>query len=82
MEKEGYGILNEMKCNCVVQNRLEHEEQREWMKRWMCQFHWIQTDYYQDKLLGSEYWRECAERQYDENVSLIARIAELERDKE
>lgn len=39
-----------MKCECVVLNREDDEEQREWLKRWMCQYHWMQTDYYQAKL--------------------------------
>lgn len=37
-------------CQCVVKNREEGESQREWFKRWMCMFHWMQTDYYQNKL--------------------------------
>ena len=37
-------------CNCVVKNRREGEEEREWFKRWMCMFHWMQTDYYRNKL--------------------------------
>ena len=37
-------------CHCVVKNRVKGETQREWFKRWMCMFHWIQTDYYQAKL--------------------------------
>jgi hypothetical protein len=36
-------------CNCVVKNRDEGETQREWLKRVMCMFHWMQTDYYRDK---------------------------------
>lgn len=42
--------MTETKCYCVVLNREEDESQREWFKRWMCQFHWMQTDYYQRKL--------------------------------
>lgn len=38
------------RCNCVVKNREPNETQREWFKRWMCMFHWMQTDYYQAKL--------------------------------
>lgn len=37
-------------CDCVIKNRNEDESQREWFKRWMCMYHWMQTDYYQDKL--------------------------------
>jgi hypothetical protein len=37
-------------CQCVVKNRLPEESQREWFKRWMCQWHWMETDYYQRKL--------------------------------
>jgi hypothetical protein len=37
-------------CECVVLNREEGESQREWFKRWMCMFHWMQTEYYQNKL--------------------------------
>lgn len=37
-------------CNCVVKNRNIGEEQREWFKRWMCMHHWMQTDYYQNKI--------------------------------
>lgn len=39
-------------CHCVVKNREEGEEQREWFKRWMCMHHWMQTDYYKAKLEG------------------------------
>jgi hypothetical protein len=42
--------MTESKCNCVVKNRLPDESQREWFKRWMCQWHWMETDYYQNKL--------------------------------
>lgn len=41
--------INEV-CNCVVSSRREDESQREWFKRWMCMFHWMQTDYYRAKL--------------------------------
>lgn len=41
-------------CQCVIVNREEGESQREWLKRWMCQFHWMQTDYYQAKLQPKE----------------------------
>lgn len=37
-------------CNCVVVNRNDGETQREWFKRWMCMWHWMETDYYQSKL--------------------------------
>lgn len=36
-------------CTCVVKNRIEDETEREWFKRWMCMFHWMQTDYYRSK---------------------------------
>jgi hypothetical protein len=38
------------KCNCEIRDREEHEEQRDWFKRCMCMFHWMQTDYYKNKL--------------------------------
>lgn len=37
-------------CECVVKNRNENESQRDWLKRVMCMHHWMQTDYYRDKL--------------------------------
>lgn len=37
-------------CECVVKNRQEDETMRDWLKRVMCMHHWMQTDYYQDKL--------------------------------
>lgn len=40
-----------MTCGCEVVDREEEESEREWFKRWMCMFHWMQTDYYRDKLL-------------------------------
>lgn len=39
-----------MKCGCKVVDRNEDESQREWFKRFMCMFHWMQTDYYRNKL--------------------------------
>lgn len=36
-------------CECVVQNREEGESQRDWLKRWMCMHHWMQTNYYRNK---------------------------------
>jgi len=33
-----------------MQDRKPNEEQREWLKRCMCQYHWQQTTYYQAKL--------------------------------
>lgn len=42
--------LDEPRCNCVMRNRNPDESQREWFKRWMCMFHWMQTDYYLNKL--------------------------------
>jgi hypothetical protein len=48
----------EHKCDCVMKNREPGETQREWFKRWMCMFHWMQTDYYQAKLKeGEREWR-------------------------
>lgn len=41
---------NHPQCQCVIKNRDPTESQRDWFKRWMCQFHWMQTDYYQRKL--------------------------------
>jgi hypothetical protein len=40
----------ENKCTCVVKNRLNGESQRTWIKRWMCMWHWMETDYYRNKL--------------------------------
>jgi hypothetical protein len=37
-------------CTCVIRTRGRDESQREWLKRWMCMYHWMQTDYYQIKL--------------------------------
>jgi len=45
-----FSMEDEIKCECVVKNRREDESQREWFKRWMCMYHWMQTDYYQQKL--------------------------------
>lgn len=42
--------LRKNECTCVVKNREPNETQREWFKRWMCMFHWMQTDYYQNKI--------------------------------
>ena len=39
-----------MKCECVIKNRQPNESQRDWLKRWMCMFHWVQTDYYMEKM--------------------------------
>lgn len=38
------------RCECVIKDREEDESMREWFKRWMCMHHWMQTDYYQNKL--------------------------------
>lgn len=48
-------------CTCVVKNREEGESQREWMKGWMCMFHWMQTDYYVNKTV-SEISGEAVEK--------------------
>lgn len=37
------------KCECVVVNRRDGESEREWLKRCMCMYHWMQTDYYKNK---------------------------------
>lgn len=37
-------------CLCVMKNREEGESEREWFKRCMCMHHWMQTNYYQNKL--------------------------------
>lgn len=37
-------------CTCVVKNRQLYETERDWFKRWMCMYHWMQTDYYRNKL--------------------------------
>lgn len=42
--------IEETLCTCVITNRKKGETQREWFKRWMCQWHWMETDYYQAKL--------------------------------
>jgi hypothetical protein len=42
------------RCNCIVKDREENESEREWFKRWMCMFHWMQTDYYRSKLNGND----------------------------
>ena len=51
-------------CECVVINRQDNEEQRDWLKRCMCMFHWIQTDYYRAKntLTYDEFARRQSER--------------------
>jgi hypothetical protein len=36
-------------CICVFDSRKPDEDQREWLKRCMCQSHWMQTDYYAAK---------------------------------
>ena len=42
------------KCLCVIQNRQEGESERDWLKRVMCMHHWMQTDYYRNKLNASD----------------------------
>jgi hypothetical protein len=45
--------LREMiSCWCRIENRLPGEPQREWLKRCMCLYHWMETDYYRAKLEG------------------------------
>lgn len=41
-------------CTCVIKNREENESERDWFKRWMCMHHWVQTDYYREKLLNDD----------------------------
>lgn len=41
---------DDIRCDCAVKDREENESMREWFKRWMCMYHWMQTDYYQFKL--------------------------------
>ena len=41
-------VINTCKCKGIDRN--ENETQREWMKRFMCQYHWMQTDYYRRKI--------------------------------
>jgi len=53
---------DDIRCNCVVKNRELDEEQREWFKRWMCMYHWMQTDYYRAKL---ELERELEKERYE-----------------
>lgn len=43
-------------CGCVVKNREQMESQREWLKRWMCMRHWMETDYYQSKLSYNKFF--------------------------
>lgn len=40
----------EPECECEIKDRKEDEPQRDWLKRCMCQFHWMQTDFYKAKL--------------------------------
>lgn len=51
------------KCECVVKNREQGETQREWFKRWMCQWHWMETDYYQNKFNYNRFLVEAPEPQ-------------------
>lgn len=39
-----------MTCDCVVTDRMYGETQREWLKRCMCMYHWMTTDYYRAKI--------------------------------
>ena len=47
------GIITDIQkvdgCQCDIKDRLENESEREWFKRWMCMYHWAQTDYYRTK---------------------------------
>lgn len=60
---------NVPECECVIKNREPYEPMREWLKRIMCMHHWMQTDYYQQKLFQEksdeewkERWKEWEER--------------------
>ena len=39
-----------MTCKCQVLYREKDEPERDWFKRYMCMFHWMQTNYYRNKL--------------------------------
>jgi hypothetical protein len=43
-------MMPRVQCECVIKNREDNETQREWLKRCMCMYHWMLTDYYQIKL--------------------------------
>lgn len=43
-------------CICKILDRPEEQSQREWLKDSMCMYHWMQTDYYKDKIKLEE-WR-------------------------
>jgi hypothetical protein len=36
-------------CECKIVDRDLDESERDWLKRCMCMFHWMQTDYYRAK---------------------------------
>jgi len=36
-------------CDCSPKDRLDGESERDWLKRRMCMYHWMQTDYYRGK---------------------------------
>ena len=36
-------------CSCNMVDRGADEEQRDWLKRCMCPYHWSQTGYYQER---------------------------------
>ena len=38
-----------LSCECKIVDRNPNEDEREWFKRWMCMYHWMQTNYYQEK---------------------------------
>lgn len=59
-------MTGEIRCDCVVKNRRDGETEREWLKRWMCMWHWMETDYYQSKL---EYNRFLIEVKPNDNPS-------------
>lgn len=46
-------------CDCSIKDREEFETQREWFKRWMCMFHWMQTDYYRRKIHNFDFSGIC-----------------------
>jgi len=37
-------------CICAFTDRIKRESERDWLKRCMCQAHWMQTNYYRAKL--------------------------------
>jgi hypothetical protein len=49
--------MAETRCDCVIKNREPNESQRDWLKRCLCMYHWMQTNYYQAKLASeNQIW--------------------------